>query len=91
VHISRRGGVLSACNPAVSGKAMQCLRWCRDGGDGRAGPTVTEETHPTSLTSWHGPDQAGNRIPSPFRGFRRPLSRVLRVGRTRVGGTVSQS
>jgi hypothetical protein len=71
--------------------ALQCQGWRRDGGDGRTGPMVTEETRPTGLTSRHGPEQAWNRRLSPFRGFRRPLTRVRHVGRMRVGGTVSWS
>jgi hypothetical protein len=90
-HSSRRGGVLSPRTTTASGMALQCLGWRRDGGDGRAGPTVTEETRPTGLTSRHGPGQVWNMRPSPFRGFHLPLSRVRRVGRTRVGGTVSRS
>jgi hypothetical protein len=34
---------------------------------------MMEETRPTGLTSRHGPGQAWNRHPSPFRGFRRPF------------------
>jgi hypothetical protein len=90
-HSSRRGSVLSPCNPTASGMALQCPRWHRDGGDGRAGPMVTEETRLTGLTSRCGPGQAWNRRPSLFRGFRCPLLRVRCAGRMRVGGIVSRS
>jgi hypothetical protein len=69
---------------------MQCPGWCWDDGDGRTGPMVTEVTGPAGLTSQRGHEQAWNRRSSPLRGFRRPLSRACRIGRTRVGGTVSR-
>jgi hypothetical protein len=76
VHSSRRGGVLSPRTPIASGMALQCPGWCRGGGDGRTGPMVTEEIRLTGPTSRHCPGRARNRRPSPFRGFRRPPSRV---------------
>jgi hypothetical protein len=47
---------------------LQCPGWRRDGGDGRAGPMVTEETRLIGLTSRRGPGQAWNKRPSPFEG-----------------------
>jgi hypothetical protein len=69
---------------------MQCLGWCRDGGDGRTGPMATEVTGPTGLMSRRSPVRAWSSRPSPFRGLRRPLSRAWRVSRTGVGVTVSR-
>jgi hypothetical protein len=90
-HSGRRGSVLSSRIPTVSGMVLQCPGWCRGSGDGRTGLMVTEETCPTGPTSWRRPGRARDRRPSPFRGLRRPLSRVWRTGRTRVGSTVSRS
>jgi hypothetical protein len=90
-HNSRCGGVLSPRAPTTSGMALQCPGWRRDGGDGRTGSMVTEETCLTCTTSRSGPRRARNRCLSPFVGFRRPPSRVRCVSRTKVGGTVSQS
>jgi hypothetical protein len=67
-HSSRRGGVLSPCNPTASGMALQCPGWRHDGGDGRAGPMVMEETRLTYLMSRRGPRQVWNRCPPPFEG-----------------------
>jgi hypothetical protein len=91
VHSSRRGGVLSPRTPTVSGVALQCLGCRRGGGDGCTGPMVTEEMRLTSLTSQRCPGRARNKRSSPFRGFRRPPSRVRHIGHTRVGSTVSRS
>jgi hypothetical protein len=91
VHSSKRGGVLSPRTPTASGMVLQCSGWHRGGEDGRTGPMVAEETRLTGLTSRRCPGQARNMRPSPFQGFCRPPSRVQRVGRTKVGSTVSQS
>jgi hypothetical protein len=69
---------------------MQCPGWCWDGGDGRTGPMTTEVTGPAGLTSRRSPVRAWSSHSSPFRGFHRPLSRAQRIGRMRVGGTVSR-
>jgi hypothetical protein len=90
-HNSQRGGVLSPCTPTTSGMALQCPGWRRDGGDGRTGLMVTEETCPTGPSSRCRPGREWNRRPSPFRGFCRPLSRAGRLVHTRVGSTVSRS
>jgi hypothetical protein len=90
VHSCRRGGVLSPHTPTASGMALQCSGWRCVGGDGRTGPMVTEETRLTGPTSRRRPGRAWNMCPSPFRGFRRPLSRVRCPVRTRVGSTVSR-
>jgi hypothetical protein len=90
-HSRGCGGVLSPRTPTASGMALQCLGLRRDSEDGRTGLMATEETRLTGPTSRRGPGRPRNRCLSPFRGFCRPLSRVRRVGRTRVGGTVSQS
>jgi hypothetical protein len=90
-HSSGRGGVLSPRAPTTPGMALQCPGWRRDDGDGRTGPMATEVTRLTGPTSRRGPGRAQNRHPSPFQGLRRPPSRVLRIDRTRVGGTVSRS
>jgi hypothetical protein len=82
-HSSGRGSILSPGAPTVSGMMLQCPGWRRDGGDGRTGPMVMEETRLTSPTSWCRPRRARSRRPSPFRGFRRPPSRVWHVGRTK--------
>jgi hypothetical protein len=84
-HSSWRGCVLSPRTSTAPGMAMQCLGWCRDGGDDRTGPMAMEVTGPAGLMSRRSPGQAWNWRPSPLRGFRRPLSRVRRVSRTRVG------
>jgi hypothetical protein len=91
VHSSRRGGVLSSRALTASGMGLQCPGWRRGSGDGRTGPIMTEETRLTGPTSRRRPRRARGRRPSPFRGFRRPLSRVWRTGCTRVGSTVSRS
>jgi hypothetical protein len=67
---------------------MQWPGWRRDGGDGRTGPMATEVTAPTGLTSRCSPVRAWSSRSSPLRGLRRPFSRVQRVSRTGVGGTV---
>jgi hypothetical protein len=86
-HNSGRGGVLSPHTPTALGMALQCPGWRRDGGDGRTRSMATEESRFTSPTSRRGLRRARDRHPSPIRGLCRPLSRVRRVGRTRVGGT----
>jgi hypothetical protein len=69
-HSSGRGDVLSLRAPTASGMAMQCPGWCRDGGNDCTGPTTTEVTGPTGLTSRRSPGQAWNKRLSPLRGFR---------------------
>jgi hypothetical protein len=90
-HNGGRGGVLSSRTPTTSGMVLQCPGWQNGSGDGRTGLMVTEETCLTGPTSRCHPGQARDRRPSPSRGFHRPLSRVRRAGRTRVGSTVSWS
>jgi hypothetical protein len=90
-HSSRRGGVLSFRTPTASGMVLQCPGWRRGSGDGRTGLMVTGETPLTGPTSRRRPGRPRDRCPSPFRGFRRPLSRVRRTGRTRVGSTMLRS
>jgi hypothetical protein len=90
-HNGGRGDVLSFWTPTSPGMASQCSGWWRSGGDGRTGLMATEETHLTGPTSRCRPVRARDRRPCPFRGFCRPLSRVQRASRTRVGGTVSRS
>jgi hypothetical protein len=67
-HNSVRGDVPSPRASTASGMVMQCPEWCRDGGDGRTGPTATEVTGSAGLTSRRSPGQAWNRRPSPFEG-----------------------
>jgi hypothetical protein len=69
---------------------MQWPGWRRDGGDGRTGPMATEVTAPTVLTSWRSLVRAWSSRSSSLRGLRRPFTKVRRVGRTGVGGTVPQ-
>jgi hypothetical protein len=69
---------------------MQFPGWCCDGGDGRTGPLATEVTTRTGLTSQRSPERAWSSRLSPFRVLCCPLSRVQRVCRMRVGGTVSR-
>jgi hypothetical protein len=90
-HNGRRGGVLSSHTLTTLGMVLQCSGWRRGSGDGRTGPTMTEETCLTGPTSRRHPGRARDRRPPRFRGFRRPLSRVRRAGRTRVGSTVSRN
>jgi hypothetical protein len=45
LHSSGCGDVLSSWAPTVLGMVLQCSGWWNNGGDGRKGPTVTEETH----------------------------------------------
>jgi hypothetical protein len=75
----RRGGVLSPRTPTTSGMALQCQGWRRGGGDGLTGPMVMEGARLTGPTSWRCPGRARNRHSSPFRGFRRPPSRMRRT------------
>jgi hypothetical protein len=75
LHNSRCGDVLSSWAPTMSEMALQCSGWWHSSGDGRAGPTVTEETCSTGPTLRRRPVRARGRRPYPFRGFRRPLSR----------------
>ena len=74
-HSRGRGGVLSPRTPTASGMALQCPGWRRDGGDGRAGPTVTEVTRLTGPASWCGAEQASvpfsRVLPSSFEGAAR--------------------
>jgi hypothetical protein len=91
VHSSGRGGVLSSRVPTASGMALQCPGWLHSGGDGCTGPEVTGETRSAGLMSRRNPAWARGRCPYPFRGFRRPLSRVQCADRMGVGGTVSRS
>jgi hypothetical protein len=89
-HSSGRGDVPLSRASTVSRMALQCPGWRHGGGDGRTGLMVTEVTSPAGLTSRRSPGKVWQRRPFPLRGFRRPLSRARRVGRTRVGGTVSR-
>jgi hypothetical protein len=91
VHSIERGGVSSSRIPTTSGMVLQWPGWSHNGGDGRTGPEVTRETCSAGLMSRRCPAWAWGRRPYPFRGFRRPLSRVRRAGRTEAGGTVSRS
>jgi hypothetical protein len=70
---------------------LQCPGRRRGSGDGRTGLMVAEEMCLTGPTSRHHPGRVRDGRPSPFRGFRLPLLRVQRAGRTRVGSTVSRS
>jgi hypothetical protein len=89
-HNNGCGDVPSPNASTTSEMAMQCPRWCHDGGDGRTGPTTTEVTGPACLMSRRSPWQAWNRRLSPLRGFRRPILRARRVNRMRAGGIVSR-
>jgi hypothetical protein len=88
-YSSGHGGVLSPRAPTTSRMVLQCPGWRHDGEDGRTWPMVTEETRITCPTSRRRPRRVRNGRPSPFRGFRRPPSRVRRVGCTKMGITVS--
>jgi hypothetical protein len=70
---------------------MQWPGWRRDGRNGRTWLMATEVTAPTGLTPRCSPVRAWSIRSSPLRGLRRPFSRVRRVGRTGVGGTVPRS
>jgi hypothetical protein len=91
VHSSRRGGALSSHTPTALGVVLQCPGWLRGSGDSRTGLMVMEGMRLTGPTSQRRPGRAQVGRPSPLRGFRRPLSRVRRVGHTSVGSTVSRS
>jgi hypothetical protein len=91
MHSRGRGDVLSSRVPTAPRMVLQCTGWWHSGGDGCTGPTMTEETRSTGLMSRSCPAWARDRCPYPFRGFRRPLSRVWCAGRTGVGRTVSRS
>jgi hypothetical protein len=80
-HSSGRGRVLSLHAPTTSGMVMQCPGWSHRV-DGEGGDTP-------DVTAW--PRASAEQAFVPLRGFHRPLSRVRRAGRTRVGGTVSRS
>jgi hypothetical protein len=67
-HNRGRGDVLSPRASTTSGMAMQCPGWCRDGGDGRIGPTTMKVTGPASPTSRRSLGQTWNRCSSPFEG-----------------------
>jgi hypothetical protein len=69
------GDVLSSRAPTATGMALQYSGWRHSGGDGRTGPTVTEKTCYTGLTSRCGPMRVRGRRLYPFRGFRRLLLR----------------
>jgi hypothetical protein len=75
MHSSRDGDLLSSRAPTAPGMVLQCWGWWHNGGDGRTGLEVAEETCSTSPTSRRRPVQARGRRLYPFRGFRRPLSR----------------
>jgi hypothetical protein len=83
----RCGDVLSSRAPTTHGMVLQCSGWWHNGGDGRTGPVVTEETRSNGLTSRRRPVRARGRRPYPFRGFRRPLSRGAAYGSGRHSGT----
>jgi hypothetical protein len=87
-HNSRRGGVLSPRPPQCWGWRCSARDGVGDDGDGRTGPMATEVTSPAGPTSWRCPVRAWRSRLSSLRGLHRPPSRVRRVGRTRVGGTV---
>jgi hypothetical protein len=91
MHNSGRGDILSSRVPITLGMVLQHAGWRNSGGDGYTGLTVMEETRSTGLTSRRHPVCSQGGGPYPFRGFRRPISRVRRAGRTGVGGTVSRS
>jgi hypothetical protein len=79
-HSSGRGDVLLPRVSTASGMALQWLGWQhRADGDGGDAPDVT---------AW--PRASTEQVSVPLRGFGRPISRVRRVSRTRVGGTVSR-
>jgi hypothetical protein len=80
-HSSGRGNVPSPRASTASRMTMQWLGWLhRADGDGGDAPDVT---------AW--PRASTEHASVPLRGFRRPLLRVRRSGRTRVGGTVPRS
>jgi hypothetical protein len=91
VHNSGRDDVLLSRVPTALGMVQQRTGWWHSGGDGCTGPTVIEETLSTGLMSRCCPVWAQDGCLCPFRGFRRPLSRVRRAGRTRMGGAASRS
>jgi hypothetical protein len=74
-HNSGRGGVLSSRVPTTSGMALQWPGWKHNGGDGRTGPKMTEESCFPGLMSRCCPAWARGRRLYLFRGFRHPLSR----------------
>jgi hypothetical protein len=74
-HNNGCGDVLSSWAPTTPGMVLQCSGWQYNGGDGRTGLELVEETNSTSPTSRRCPVRARGRCPYPFRGFRRPLSR----------------
>jgi hypothetical protein len=80
-HNSGRGDVPSPRASTVLGMAMQWLGWPNKAdGDGGDAPDIT---------AW--PRASVEQASVPLRGFRCPLSRVRRSGRTGVGGTVPRS
>jgi hypothetical protein len=91
VHSSGCGIISSLRVPTVSRMTLQCPRWWHSGGDGRTGLEVMGETRSAGLMSRRRPAWVRDRRSYPFRGFRRPLSRVQRAGRSGVDGTVSRS
>jgi hypothetical protein len=74
-HISGCGDVLSSSAPTAPGMVLQCSGWWHNGGDGRTGPEVTEETRSTGPMSRRHPARVQGCRPYLFRGFCRPLSR----------------
>jgi hypothetical protein len=87
-HSSRRGGVLSPRPPHSVGDGDAVLGMVLGRWDGCTGPMTTEVTGPAGLTSRRSPVRVWSSRPPSLRGLRRPLSRVRRVGRMRVGDTV---
>jgi hypothetical protein len=63
------GDVLSSQAPTATGMVLQYSGWWHNSGDGRIGPTVTEETRSTGPTSRRRLARARDRRPYPFRGF----------------------
>jgi hypothetical protein len=61
VYNNRRGGVLSPRTPTASRMVVQCSGWRRGGGDGRIGPTVTDESRLPGPASRRRPGRACNR------------------------------
>jgi hypothetical protein len=74
-HNGGDGDVLSSRAPTTTGMAFHYSGWRHSGGDGCTGPTVTEETRHTGLTSRRHPVWARGRRRYPFRGFHRSHSR----------------
>jgi hypothetical protein len=75
MYIDGDGDVLSSRAPTAPRMALRCPGWEHNGGDGRTGSELMEETRSTGPTSRRRPARARGRLPYPFQGFRRPLSR----------------